>query len=430
MRKLPVIVMTMMLLFSLAVPSFAAEFYAVSDFERYTEPDGDFYWAMNDLKLAVASELFRGYPPEKPEMPFWWWDTGTVICKTIGELRPDAVISRAEYATIVARALDLENRDYGPSPFSDVKPFDWFGPNVLRLVQEGIIDPADYGDKLDPKKPITRQEIAVWMVRAAENAGVKVEPAKVSFSDFDPGSKHASGVAKAVGLGILKGYPDGTFRPNATANRAESAVMLVRLLKHLPLFGGLDKENVKAVIQQVSDAEEKCRKSWPVNVNAGHERNEQFEAALKVFQDETRDVLTDYNREPRMHPQGLGVLNKMAERDEIGPRCDWASVGDAGFGFVDGMLVRRASSRTGIPAEYRFIRVIGIDELVGRGPVAEVQFTWWGGTKYIDGHVYGGEKNIHNSGRALLVKQGGKWKVAALYMDGRGPWLKLIGFAK
>lgn len=420
----------LVLLVVLVSPAFAAEFYAVSDFERYTEPEGDFHWAMNDLKLAVAAELFRGYPPEKPEALFWWWDTGTVICKVLGELRPDAAISRAEYATIVARALDLEGRRYSSSPFSDVKPSDWFGPNVLRLTQERIIDPVDYGSRFGPKEPITRQEIAVWMVRAAERVGIKAKPADVSFRDFDARSRQASYVAKAVGLGILKGYPDGTFRSNAGANRAESAVMLVRLLKHLPLFDGLNKENTKTAIQRVFDAGEKCRKSWRVNVNAGHERNKQFEAALKVFQEETKDVLTDYNREPRMHPQGLGVLNKIIERDEVGPWCDWASLRDVGFGFVDGLLVRRGSDRIGMPAEYTFARVVSIDKLVGCGPVAEVQFTSWGGTKYIDGNILGGEKNVCDGGRALLVKQGGKWKVAALYMDGRGPWLKLIGFAR
>lgn len=433
MRKkvLLALVAAFILLAASVSPALAADFFAVADFERYTEPDGDFYWAKDYLKLAVASELFRGYPPEQPEMPYWWWDAGVVICKTLGELRPDAPISRAEYATIVARALDLEGRSYGPSPFSDVSPSDWFGPNVLRLVREGIIDPADYGDRLEPKEPITRREIAVWMVRAAQAAGVKAEPAEVNFSDFAPGSKHASEVAAAVGLGILKGYPDGTFRPDAGANRAESAVMLVRLLKHLPLFDGLDKENVKTIIQRVCDAMEKNQKSWPPKTNPPYERNPEFEAALKVFQEETKDVLTDYNREPRMHPQGLGVLSKLAKRDEVGPWNDWASAWEAGFGFVDGLLVRSSSDGPGIPTAYMFIRVVSIDKLIGRGPIAEVQFTTWGGTKFVDGNVYGGERNKVSGNRALLVKQDGRWKVAALYLeDEHEPWLEMIGFVE
>lgn len=429
MRKKFVGLVALLVLLLVASPALAADFFGVADFKRYTEPEGDFYWAKDDLKLIVASELMKGYPPKIEEMYTFFRGTGGVFCKILGEFKPDAKITRAEYAAIVARALDMEGRPYGKSPFADVSTSDWFGPNVIRLTEAGVIDPGNYGKELRSNEPITRLEIAVWMVRAAENAGLTVPPQQVDFKDVAQ-SEYMTEIGKAVALGIIKGYPDGTFKPNGTANRAEAAVMLVRLLKHLPLFEGLDKETAKEIVKKVIAAQEKCQKSWPVKIDAKFEVNPQFEAALKAFQEETKDVLTDYNREPRMHPDKYEAIYDLAARDEVGPWTgDWAAQFDAGYGMVDSMLLRWEPRGVGIPIEYIFHGVISVDTLVGRGPIAEISFTAYGGSKYYDGVIFGGEKNISPNNRALFVKQGGKWKVAALYVDGRGPWLKMIGFA-
>lgn len=421
----------MVVLLAGAAPAGAADFFGVADFERYTESDGDFHWAKNDLKLAVASELFRGYPPEKPEMIYHWRGTGGVTTKVLGELKPDARISRGEYAAIVCRALDMESAEYGRSPFSDVNPSQWFGPSVLRLVAAGIIDPADYGGKLNPNGPITRQEIAVWMVRAAERAGVKVEPADVSFRDFDSGSKQAPYVAKAVGLGILKGYPDGTFRPGGTANRAEAAVMLVRLLKHLPLFDGIDGEKAKRMMEQTVAAMTEMCKSWPVNLRAGWERNEAFENALARYQAGVKDLVTEYNLWPRIRPDGFGPLGALD--DEVGPRNGWSGLA-VGYGLVDGMLLRVWPKESAfVPAVYMGgnFRATDVVDFVGRGPIAEVNVGGSAETLYVTDPPDRPRKHPVDYGcRALLVKQGGEWKIAALYYDDdhRGPWLRMIGF--
>lgn len=466
LKKVLLLTVALVLALAAVVPAQAADFFGVADFQRYTEPDGDFHWADNELRLVVAAELFSGYPPEKPETLYYFKETGGVVCKVLGELRPDRTITRGEYATIVARALDMGARAYGSSPFSDVKPSDWFGPNVLRLVAAGIIDPADYGDKLNPNGPITREEIAVWMVRAAEAAGVRVEPASVSFRDFDPNSKHAPYVAKAVGAGFLKGYPDGSFRPERTANRAEAAVMLVRLLKKMPLFEGLDAEKAKQMVVEATNVLADAQEKWYPKRTVGWERNPEFETALKWYQENAKDLVTEYNLWPRMHPGGIEAIYDLAGRDEVGPRCDWAGI-EAGYGLVDGALLRNGTEDYdpgerwgGILSLFRIITVgkkIVMEPTVhtedvpappevlafcGAGPVAEVQLKAHWKIEYVaEGHCLGDwfydfskeekwDKCVNDGIRALFVKQGGKWKIAALYKDARGPWLKLIGFAR
>lgn len=425
-KSLLALVLAAALLTASVSPAFAAEFFAVSDFGDYMY--GDFTWAKNELMLAVAAEFFKGYPPEQKEMPFHFRGTGEVTCKVLGELRPRASITRAEFATIVVNALDLGTLSYSKSPFADVKPSNWFGPNVLRLVAKGIIDPADYGAKFKPNGPITREEIAVWMVRAAEAAGIKAKPAKVRFKDFDPRSRHAAEIGKAVALGFLKGYPDGTFRSGNAANRAEAAVLLFKLLKKLPLFGGINGEKAKQMAVETAKALTEAQEMWPVDLN-NTGSNPAFEAALQHYQSKVKDVVTEYNLYPWMHPEGLYLLYGLASADILGPWCDWPA-GMPGYGLATGILMRGYPDWA-MPAVYvgKVHEVGETVAFIGRGPIAEVSFNGVCSTKYVNGREFYGEAKAGGY-RALFVKQNGQWKVAALWRDSRGPWLGTIGFAK
>ncbi|MGB9886794.1 MAG: S-layer homology domain-containing protein [Moorellales bacterium] len=432
------------LLLCFAAPCRAATFYAVSDFEKYTESGAPFYWARDDLKLVVAAELMRGFPPEGPEEKAYVFDgTGEVACRTFGPFRPEATITRAEFATILARVLDLEGKDFGASPFGDVKVQSWYGPNVVRLVEAGVIDPADYGSRFAPDGPITRLEVAVWAARAAVKAGAKAEPGEVRFADFDPASKHAGEVAEAVALGILKGYPDGTFRPQGTANRAEAAAMLVRMLKHAPLYPGLDREEARRLMNEtwalLTELQKSVRirpQAYWANPKGNGGPHPDWPAALAAFQSRAKGLLTEYHLWPRAHPAGFGALNGLASRDEEGPRGDFASLENGSFGLLDGALQRWNQGPNGVPFGvpmwYRYGEITRVAELVGRGPVAEAAAYGKARIKYDDGAdlpIFGGAESESPVFRAVFVKQGGAWRVAAIWVDSRGPWLRRIGFA-
>ncbi len=426
MSKAKLIIVAVALVSLFAFPAHAADYFGVADWPLYAVQDGPFHWARDELKLVVAAELMRGFPPEKPEMLFYFDGCGGVNVKVLGELRPGSTISRGEYATIVCRALDLESAPAATNPFADVKNSDWYAPSVLRLVRAGVISPPDYGKKFDPKGAITRKEIAVWMARAAESKGVKADPAPVTFADFSDKDKHALEVSKAVGLKIIGGYPDGTFRPNGSANRAEAAVMLARLIKLLPLYDGIDAERAKQLAQQVADAMYRFQKAWPVKIKATWERNPGYEAALAQFQKETKDILTEYQHWPRLRPDGYGPLNKLHPKNDTGPASTWVGL-EGGYGLVEGMLLRCLPY--GMPAEYMgkasFTEVV---VFAGAGPVAEVGMNGTVEMKYIDGYTRTGYSDTGNC-RAFLVKQGGKWKVAAMWASDE-PWLPSVGFAK
>jgi hypothetical protein len=54
------------------------------------------------------------------------------------------------------------------------------------------------------------------------------------FSDVNGTEWYADSVAKASALGLITGYTDGTFRPNATVTRAEAVTMINRMLGRNP----------------------------------------------------------------------------------------------------------------------------------------------------------------------------------------------------
>lgn len=442
-KKLLTLILTAVMLCSMAVPgAYAADGYAVADYDRYVRPDGDFAWAVNELTLAVASELFGGYPPEGDKDGIYYWrGLGITKVKFIGKLHPDRNITRGEFATITVKALDMEAAPYAESPFEDVKESAWYGKNVLRLVKAGIIKQEDYGPRLYPDKPINRLEIAVWMARAAKLAGAaKPEPVQVNFKDFNPASKYAGEVAEAVSLGILRGYPDGTFRPTANARRAEAAVMLVKMLKHVPIYGGIDKDTAGKMIKQYFDIETKMQKAWYPDYQAKMVYNEDFEAAFKEWQAETNGLLTDYNREIRMHPEGLYSLRWAVENDN---RLTYpCSVGisperNPGYGIA-GILPLKVAQDQGYGQDFWYVTIpkVEVVNLIGHGPIVEVNFRTAAYNTYVDGNTIGDDivQTVPNSpaefsgGHVLFVKQGGRWKIAAIWGDDRSPWLNIIKF--
>ncbi|NLK73006.1 MAG: S-layer homology domain-containing protein [Clostridiales bacterium] len=98
---------------------------------------------------------------------------------------------------------------------------------VEVLMALGIID--GYPDGLfKPKNIVTRAEMAKILI-AASGYGNVINDAKSSFRDMS-GHWADRYVAYAASLGIINGYPDGTFKPNQTVSYAEAATMMVRAL--------------------------------------------------------------------------------------------------------------------------------------------------------------------------------------------------------
>lgn len=251
-----------LLLFAIPGQAMAMPPEIVADRKLWADPKGPVSWAKDVIDDAIRYEFFVGYPRGTEQ-----FDLGRILDdKPNGvkvtltytpEFRPMATITRAEFATILARATGFEE-EYQPGdklPFRDTPANAWYAPYLAALVKKNVIRLTDRpGDNFLPDDPVTRVEIATWTARAADAYGVRIGPAPLTFRDADKVAPvYRQDVGKAVALGIVKGYEDNTFRPHATATRAEAAAMLVRLLKHFTL-NPPTKEELMQASQAIYDA--------------------------------------------------------------------------------------------------------------------------------------------------------------------------------
>jgi hypothetical protein len=143
--------------------------------------------------------------------------------KDLTSFKPDDSITRAEFIKIVIGAFGIELKDaedISIMPFKDVKAGDWFLPYAEAAKEEGIV--TGYADgTFKPDATITRAEAMKILLEAA---GADTEGAEEStFKDVSQGAWYAKYVNYAAENDIVKGYADGTFGVNKNITRAETA---------------------------------------------------------------------------------------------------------------------------------------------------------------------------------------------------------------
>ncbi|MDI3481108.1 MAG: hypothetical protein PWQ97_763 [Tepidanaerobacteraceae bacterium] len=107
---------------------------------------------------------------------------------------------------------------------------------VLRLVAFGIINGMDDG-KYHPGDNVTREQFAKILVTALKmDSAAKAATGRSSFKDVEASRWSAGYINVAVGQGLIKGYPDGTFQPAKEVTYAEAITMLVRALGYKDSF--------------------------------------------------------------------------------------------------------------------------------------------------------------------------------------------------
>ncbi len=175
-----------------------------------------------------------------------------------GTFRPENNMTRAEVATIFARILAGFNDEAikGTSrEFNDILKTDWFTRYIAELEDESIIEGYSDGT-FRPNNNITRAEFATMTVRFLESKIGEIEGIDSGFTDMSDSHWANEYIEKAVAKGLVKGYPDGTFRPESFITRSEVVTVINRLLVRLPDKALID-ENIKNIIRfvDVTDVE-------------------------------------------------------------------------------------------------------------------------------------------------------------------------------
>jgi len=142
-----------------------------------------------------------------------------------GTFRGDAEMTREQFVNIlykISNPIELPLAAVFSPSFDDVASDRWSFDAIEWAV---FADVVDSGGAFRPSVAITRAEMAVMLVRmdrltvAADNVFSDIE----DHLDFDS-------ILIAVYAGVFEGYPDGTFRPDSSADRNEVVAVLVRYL--------------------------------------------------------------------------------------------------------------------------------------------------------------------------------------------------------
>lgn len=187
------------------------EFRAFGNTAEFTDMDG--HWAKEEVELFRSLGFVEGVTEEL--------------------FMPEEPVTRAEFSAMLVRALGMEEKDY-QGQFADVNGKEWFSGILSAVEQRGILPAEMFPEKnVMPDAPISREEMAVMLVRAYEAVtGREGEDFNLeNFRDRELISEYArSYVGKGMTLRLLKGTENGIFSPRDNASRAQAVVMLKRLL--------------------------------------------------------------------------------------------------------------------------------------------------------------------------------------------------------
>jgi len=201
--------------------------YAVLLYDR-TFSDLIAHWARSDAEVLVSRHLVDGAGADRFE--------------------PDRPITRAEATKLLVESLrqgmaaerNGQTEAKANTVFADVGPDAWYAPYVAAAVRLGLAEGAD--NRFRPDDAVTREELAVLLRRFAglyDGGALPVPRGEESavlerFADVRDISGWArEAVADSVSQGWLQGVTATELMPQGEANRAQAAVMLLRVLASL-----------------------------------------------------------------------------------------------------------------------------------------------------------------------------------------------------
>ena len=202
----------------------------VLDTKEYEISATDFYH--DDQSKAVAkAKTVRNYRGTTPDLLNDSDHFAYVIGYMDGNVRPYGLISRAETTTIFFRLLKDSVRDGNlltSNTYTDVADDYWANTAISTMTGLGIVQGRST-TTFDPKAPITRAQFAAICARfdTGKSSGTQ------SFTDIK-GHWAEKYIERAAELGWIKGFEDGSFRPDTYITRAQAMTMINRVLNRIP----------------------------------------------------------------------------------------------------------------------------------------------------------------------------------------------------
>ncbi|UVI30937.1 S-layer homology domain-containing protein [Paenibacillus spongiae] len=169
------------------------------------------HWALKSIDKLVRLEVIKGYGDSR--------------------LKPNNPITRAEFASMLARLFVFAPTDAKPAKFADVQGY-WAEGAIDTLTKHGILKGYQDGT-FKPNAAITREEMIVILMRLINEATLP-QSGSTDFQDLSLAGKYArDSLMAAAKAGVIQGYGN-SLNPKGNASRAETATMLLNLLKLEP----------------------------------------------------------------------------------------------------------------------------------------------------------------------------------------------------
>jgi hypothetical protein len=167
--------------------------------------DIDGHWAEETINDMVEKGIVNGYPDDT--------------------FKPEQTVTRAEFTVMLARAFGLQPGE--GKTFEDTA--NHWAQSLISAARDAGIVSGSSDQQFDPDVPITREQMAVMIVKAIK---ADASGGALTFKDKDSISAWArQSVASAVANELMFGYPDQTFRPLDNASRAEAVSVIARALQ-------------------------------------------------------------------------------------------------------------------------------------------------------------------------------------------------------
>ena len=192
--------LTLFILIFISIFAFVPQSQAA---DQFVDING--HWAESAIQKMAEAGIASGFPD--------------------AAFRPDNKISRAEFAVLIVKAFDLESKN--GKVFTDTSQH-WAKDQIAAANTYGVVN--GYNDStFGPDDPITREQMALMIVKAAK---LQISPGTLNCRDSAQVSSWAKdAVATAYAQKILSGMPDGNFKPQDHASRAQAIIVLSKTLE-------------------------------------------------------------------------------------------------------------------------------------------------------------------------------------------------------
>ncbi len=165
------------------------------------------HWAQDSIDTLVKQGCISGYPD--------------------GSFKPENRITRAEFVAVLVKAFQIESN--GGKVFTDTAAH-WARDYIAAAAAKGLVS-GYAGGNFGPDDPVTREQMAVMIVKAAGLAPAAGAPGFADSADISGWAVEA--IATATENGIIKGYLDNTIRPKGNATRAEAVTVIMNALNKI-----------------------------------------------------------------------------------------------------------------------------------------------------------------------------------------------------